>query len=69
MVPALVFGVTWCVTRMVRDVVVGMLRPRSPLPSRLGYEVRQDSQGRWLVCQESATEEFNMRNLPHGLLE
>jgi hypothetical protein len=44
-VPALVFGVTWCVTRLVRDIVVAALRRRFVMNDLFIYGRIRDEHG------------------------
>jgi hypothetical protein len=64
-IPALILGVTWCVTRLVKDIAVAALGIRQ---GQLIYGVYQDEQGRWLVYRNGReAAELDWRHPPREL--
>lgn len=68
-VPLTVVGVTWCLARVLRDITLAAMRPRSGSGSLLVYGVVQDASGQWHVIRQGrAPKPLDWTNPPPELL-
>jgi hypothetical protein len=65
----MVVGVTWCLTRLLRDIAVAAMRPRRESRNVLVYGVVQDAGGQWQVIRHGhAPKPLDWTNPPPELL-
>jgi hypothetical protein len=60
-VPTLIFGVAWCVMRLVCAIAFGLLSRRNPAPGCLICRVHEDAEGRYLICRCEREAEASIR--------